>query len=173
MSYSNYEASGCEHDLESATNLALIACVVCYRKRGAKRKHPSSAFVMEMLTQPSRKRKRNWSVPEEVGVCQCHSLKHLRTFETRLSTPFTLKWSKWGAYLGRVFSVFIQRTITFSRLGWLSDWDDLSNTLLGVRYYTPSKTIGAHHPRGRKYSYSEAWLNMNTVAENGLPFTSE
>jgi hypothetical protein len=35
------------------------------------------------------------------------------------------------------------------------------------------KTIGAHLPRGRKYSYGEAWSNMKTIERNMPPFMSE
>ena len=40
------------------------------------------------------------------------------------------------------------------------------------RYYILLKTKGAHVLRGRKYSYGEAWSNMNTIKRNWLPFTS-
>ena len=39
--------------------------------------------------------------------------------------------------------------------------------MIGIAF---SLTIRAHLPKGRKYSYGDAWLNMNMVQRNGLPF---
>ena len=86
-------------------------------------------------------------------------------------------WSILWCNLEKV-DFLVSHVVFYLTMEWPPHALDPTKTLVGPplplhgRYYILLKTKGAHVPRGRKYSYGEAWSNMNTIKRNWLPFTS-